>query len=171
MPDKNNTVILYLIATPQDYPNLRNRTLLYTVRGTVYSAPLDAEGKLDVGGAITVYAEDVEELIQKSRFQTKQREIRFAFTKSPSEAALRKEAWLKGETYAPGAVTDANYAVTPDVIKLQAATVLSTEDLVELLAQKGIKVTAEPTVVAAPPPPRKKAPQPPPVTVDDSDAE
>lgn len=162
---QNEKVILYVIATPEDYPTLKGRALMYTVRGTVYYSPLNAEGLLDVGAAISVYAEDADELIQKSRFRTKQQEQRYAFTRSASEAALRKEAWLKGEKYTPESQPASEFAVTPDLVMLQAQTMLSDDQLKQLLAQRGVKID-EPAVTAAPPMrTRKPSASPPPVTV------
>ena len=165
---QNEKVILYLIATPMDYPALKGRALMYTVRGTVYYSPLNAEGLLDVGAALSVYAEDADELIQKSRFRTKQQEPRYAFTRSASEAALRKEAWLKGETYTPSAQSASEFAVTPDLVMLQAQTMLSDDQLKQLLANRGLQVDA-PAVPAAPPMRTRKASAPPPPVTTDGD--
>ena len=161
--------ILYLTATPEEYPHRGGRAQLYNVRTHVYYSPLTPDGKLDVGAAITVADDDVEELIAKSRYKSRAGEIRVAWTKSPSEAALRKQAWLEGVPY-EGAAREEEVVMTPEVLKLQAAATLKDEDLVELLAQRGIQVAP-----AAAPPVAKvvnkqrggRGPVPtPPVTVD-----
>lgn len=163
---QNEKVILYLIATPMDYPALKGRALMYTVRGTVYYSPLNADGLLDVGAAISVYAEDADELIEKSKFHTKQREPRYAFTRSASEAALRKEAWLKGETYTPSAQSDTGFVVSPELVMTQAQALLTDEQLKQLLAQRGVQVDAPQVTAAQPMRTRKPSAPPPPVTTD-----
>lgn len=131
-------MILYLIATPQDFPTLRGRALLYSLRNTVYASPLTSDGQLDVGAAITVRDEDVDELMRKSQYRTRDGEARSVWTKSPSEAALRKEAWLRGEPYAAAAVEDSEVD-----LRRRASAGLSTDDLVQILAERGVTVSTE----------------------------
>lgn len=164
------TKILYLIASSRDFPKLRGRPLMYTIRGTVYATPMTSDGDLDIGAAINVPREsDADELLQKAVFRDANGEQRNVWTLSPTEAALRKEAYLKGTEYA-----QVPTELPAEVIRSQASVVLTTEELLAMLKERGVTLEPEPEKQPTPKrgakaqPPQPIEPQvfsPPPITV------
>lgn len=135
-------VALYFIGV--DYP-ADIGTLSYNVRGMNYQVPRDKSGAPDVGAAIQVRANDVTEMIEKSRYFNGKKQVE-VFTVDADIAASVKTAFKQGKKTPIEARMDrtgsGDVVVAPTKEEIKA--MLTDEEVAELVRQRGLQSSIVP---------------------------
>ena len=144
MADENvdKKIALYFIGTALVAMNRLVRPPIYSVKGRVYEAPSHLEdGKLvlELGTPIMVYERDVDELMFKSRMNTKAGLVQ-CFTRDANIAAGVKNAWeQKHELRRVPVEMDVNAAAalaTPELLRERALAEFTADELRAMLAER-----------------------------------